>query len=66
MRKARRQRALRARGEIKHFTGKDSTFEPPAEAAPADWTLDTDLLSEPECLQALGDFIDKHIGLEAR
>ena len=53
-------------GEIKHFTGKDSTFEPPADAAPADLTLDTDIRSESECLQALIDFIDKHIGLEAR
>ena len=37
---------------MKHFTGKDSSFEAPAPGAP-DWTIQTDDQSEAESLDQL-------------
>lgn len=48
-------------GKVKHFTGKDSSFEPPDDSNPADLTLDTDEKSESACLQELMDFTEKNI-----
>lgn len=44
--------AKAAAGGVAHFTGKDSSFEPPVEADP-DWTLCTDILSEEASLDLL-------------
>ena len=41
-----------ADGKVAHFTGKDSTFEPPADAA-ADWRINTQKLSVAEAVEAL-------------
>ncbi|WP_269522332.1 adenylyl-sulfate kinase [Coraliomargarita parva] len=46
--------AKAAAGGVKHFTGKDSSFEEP-EAGSVDWVIDTDRQSEAESLQALLD-----------
>jgi len=43
-------------GDIKHFTGKDSSFEPPDESSPADLELNTDEKSEYICLEELYSF----------
>ncbi len=43
-------------GDIKHFTGKDSSFEPPDESSPADLELNTDEKSEHICLEELYSF----------
>ena len=39
-------------GEIKHFTGKDSGFEEPADTDP-DWVIRTDELTEEEAMKVL-------------
>lgn len=44
--------AKAAAGGVKHFTGKDSSFEEP-ETGDADWILSTDDQSEAESLEAL-------------
>ncbi|MBT5927797.1 MAG: adenylyl-sulfate kinase [Verrucomicrobia bacterium] len=49
-------------GAIKHFTGRDSSFEPPDETSPADLELNTDKKSEEKCLEELYDFAVKAIG----
>jgi adenylylsulfate kinase len=43
-------------GDIKHFTGKDSAFEPPEKSSPADLELNTDEKSEHICLEELYTF----------
>ena len=43
-------------GDIKNFTGKDSSFEPPEKSSPADLVLNTDEKSEPICLEELYNF----------
>jgi len=43
-------------GAIKHFTGKDSSFEPPNDEFPADLVLDTDLKNEETCLKELSAY----------
>ena len=43
-------------GSIKHFTGKDSSFEPPNDEFPADLELDTDEKSEADSLKQLLEF----------
>lgn len=43
-------------GTIKHFTGRDSSFEPPDDAHPAALVLDTDKQSEEACLKELNAF----------
>ena len=43
-------------GTIKHFTGKDSSFEPPNDEFPADLVLDTDFKNEETCLKELSAF----------
>ena len=43
-------------GDIKNFTGKDSSFEPPDKSSPADLELNTDEKSEPICLEELYNF----------
>lgn len=48
-------------GTIKQFTGKDSSFEPPDETAPASLVLDTDIKSEEACLKELSAFAMQHI-----
>ncbi len=47
--------AKAAAGEIPHFTGKDSGFEPPVSP---DLTLDTEKLSLEKCVQSLLNFIN--------
>ncbi len=47
--------AKAAAGGVKDFTGKDSSFEPPAPDAP-DWVIPTDARSESDSLQ---DLLDK-------
>lgn len=44
--------AKAASGDVKHFTGKDSSFEPPAEDA-ADWVISTDNQDESTSLNEL-------------
>lgn len=44
-------------GKVKHFTGKDSSFESPNDSNPPDLTLDTDAKSESNCLQELQQFV---------
>ena len=44
-------------GKVKHFTGKDSSFETPDDSNPPDLTLDTDAKSESNCLQELQQFV---------
>jgi adenylylsulfate kinase len=46
--------AKAAAGRVKHFTGKDSSFEAP-ESADADWTISTDGQTEEESLNQLLD-----------
>ena len=46
--------AKAASGGVKHFTGKDSSFEAPEDGAP-DWTISTDNQTEEESLKALLD-----------
>ena len=48
-------------GQVKQFTGKDASFEPPLESEPADLTLDTDTLDEAACLNQLSAFIEDRI-----
>ncbi|MDA7654098.1 adenylyl-sulfate kinase [Verrucomicrobia bacterium] len=43
-------------GDIKNFTGKDSSFEPPEKSSPADLELNTDEKSEHICLEELYNF----------
>jgi adenylylsulfate kinase-like enzyme len=43
-------------GDIKHFTGKDSSFEPPDNSSPANLELNTDEKSEEVCLEELHTF----------
>ncbi len=43
-------------GDIKNFTGKDSSFEPPEKSSPADLELNTDEKSEHICLEELYTF----------
>ncbi|MFP4260777.1 MAG: adenylyl-sulfate kinase [Opitutales bacterium] len=44
--------AKAASGGVKDFTGRDSSFEPPAEGAP-DWVISTDDQDEEACLNQL-------------
>jgi adenylylsulfate kinase len=46
--------AKAAAGAVKHFTGKDSSFEAPEPGAP-DWTIQTDAQTEQESLRQLLD-----------
>lgn len=48
-------------GEIKHFTGKDSSFEAPDPSSPADLELNTDEGDEFQCLETLHQFVKKNI-----
>ena len=48
-------------GNIKHFTGKDSSFEPPGDDLPASLVLDTDQKSKEACLEALAAFARNQI-----
>ena len=48
--------AKAAAGGVKNFTGKDSSFEPPAEDS-ADWVITTDNQSEEESLELLLEYV---------
>lgn len=46
-------------GAVKHFTGKDSSFEPPDDSNPEHLRLDTDKKNESICLHELLEFTKK-------
>lgn len=48
-------------GEIPNFTGRDSTFEEPDAAVPADLTLDTDQESPDESIEKLYQLVTQRI-----